>query len=70
MRVAMPVIMSFMAVIVAVAVVSVSKGSEAHDVNKEAQYTDYEEFVKPLELVTFHKPFSGVEDNFYADEPA
>ena len=69
MRVAVAVIMISVVVRMSMAVVCVPKGRKTHNVDKEAEYTDDQEFVQSLQLMTFPEAFESIEDDLNTDKP-
>lgn len=69
-RMAVSVIMSFMPMVVrvAVAVMRMSKCSQADDVHEKAEDADDEQFVQTLEFVALPQSLESIEDDLHAHE--
>jgi len=65
---AVAVIVSFVSMVMSMAVVSVSKCCETHNVDEEAQDTDNQKLIETPKLVTFPKALKSVEDDLNTDE--
>ena len=52
---------------VTVAMVSMAKGCEAHDIHYKAEGADYQQLVKPMKLVSFPKSLDSIENDLNTD---
>lgn len=67
-RVAVAVVVISVIVRMPVTMVCMTESCEAYNVYEEAQNTDNQKFIEPLEFVTFPKSFKGIKDDLYADK--
>lgn len=58
-----------MAMIVPMAMVSMSKGSETDNVDQKSQYTDNQQFIETMKFATLPKALKSIEYDFDTDKP-
>jgi hypothetical protein len=68
-RVSVSMIMSFVPMVVAVAMMRMTEGYKPYDVNDKTKDTDDQKLIEPLQLVTFPEAFEAIEYDLYTDKP-